>query len=147
MSDFIGEFYHTVDTKGRVIIPQKFREQLGSLFYISKGLDGCLWISPEEEWKDFREKLRELPTIDKASRQFKRFFTSGATECEVDKQGRVLIPQPLRNYAGIEKEAVLVGTDNRIEVWGRDNWMDQSDLSSEKMDEIAMHLSNVGVNI
>ena len=91
MDGFIGEYYHTIDTKGRVIIPQKYREDLGDTFILSKGLDGCLWIHPMDEWREFTAKLRELSTIDKESRQFKRFFMSGATECEFDKQGRILV--------------------------------------------------------
>ncbi len=147
MEGFIGEYYHSIDAKGRVIIPQKYRESLGDIFFISKGLDGCLWIMPEEEWNIFKEKLRELPTIDKASRQFKRFFTAGATDCEFDKQGRILIPAALRKYAGITKDVVLAGMDTRIELWSQEKWEEISQVTDDKMDEIASHLSDLGVDI
>jgi len=147
MEGFIGEYYHSIDAKGRVIIPQKYRDDLGDLFFISKGLDGCLWISPEEEWNDFKSRLRELPTIDKASRQFKRFFTAGAAECEFDRQGRILIPAALRKYAGIGKDVVLAGMDTRIELWSQERWEEVSNISDENMDEIAAHLTDLGVSI
>lgn len=128
MDGFIGEYYHTIDTKGRVIIPQKYREDLGETFILSKGLDGCLWIHPMEEWREFTANLRELSTIDKGSRQFKRFFMSGATECEFDKQGRILVPASLRKYADLQKDVVLTGMDTRIELWSAEKWDVESDL-------------------
>lgn len=147
MDGFIGEYNHSIDAKGRIIVPQKYREDLGDVFFLSKGLDGCLWISPADEWNSFKEKLRQLPTIDKASRQFRRFFTAGATECEFDKQGRILIPAALRQYAGITKDVVLAGMDTRIEVWSREKWEEISQITDDNMDEIASHLSDLGVNI
>ena len=147
MQGFISEYYHTIDTKGRVIIPLKFRDDLGDHFIISKGLDKCLWIHPLQEWEDFTLKLRDLSTIDKESRQFKRFFLSGAAECEFDKQGRILIPAPLRKYADIEKDVVLVGMDTRIEVWSLARWEAESDLDEEDMDAVAAHMSSLGIRI
>ena len=144
---FIGEYYHTIDAKGRVIIPQKFREELGDHFILSRGLDGCLWIQSQEEWNDFRGKLRQLSTIDKKSRNFKRFFTAGATPCELDKQGRILVPAALRKHAGLEKDVVLTGMDNRIELWSLDTWENVSDIDESGMDEIAQHLIELGVDI
>lgn len=144
---FIGEYYHTIDAKGRVIIPQKFRDELGEHFILSRGLDGCLWIQTKEEWDEFRVKLSKLSTIDKKSRNFKRFFTAGATPCELDKQGRILVPAPLRKHANLEKDVVLTGMDNRIELWSLSKWEDVSDIDEAGMDEIAQHLTELGVDI
>ena len=113
---FMGEYNHTIDAKGRLIIPAKFRELLGEEFVLTKGLDGCLSIYPMDEWKAFEEKLRALPLTNKNARTFSRFFVAGATMCELDKQGRILVPQTLREFAGLEKDVVLTGNLNRIEV-------------------------------
>ncbi len=147
MDGFIGEYNHTIDTKGRVIIPLRFREELGEKFYLSKGLDGCLWIHPMEEWQQFRASLRELSAIDEDSRLFKRFFLSGATECELDKQGRILIPGPLRTYAKLIKDVVVTGLDNRIEVWSQENWDIMNDLDPAAMNKVAARLSSMGIKI
>ena len=147
MDGFIGEYYHTIDSKGRIIIPQKFREELGDAFFISKGLDGCLWIHPSQEWEEFKESLRQLSAIDQDSRRFKRFFLSGAVECELDKQGRVLVPIPLRGYAGLTKDVVLAGMDNRIEVWSEAAWDAENDLDTDQMNDIASRLSGLGIRI
>ncbi len=144
---FIGEYNHTIDAKGRVIIPQKFREALGDSFYISKGLDGCLWIHPSEEWAAFRASLRELSAIDEDSRRFKRFFLAGATDCELDKQGRILIPAPLRNYADLTKDVVLAGMDNRIEIWSQSKWDGEDEINNANMNSIAARLSGMGIMI
>ena len=143
MDGFIGEYYHTIDTKGRVIIPQKYREDLGDTFILSKGLDGCLWIHPMDEWREFTAKLRELSTIDKESRQFKRFFMSGATECEFDKQGRILLPSSLRNAAGIEKDVVLAGMIDYIEIWDKERW----EGTSGDVDDIAASMAQRGIEL
>lgn len=119
---FIGEYNHTIDSKGRLIVPSKFREALGDEFVVTKGLDGCLFVYPMEEWTAFTDKLKELPLTKKDARQFSRFFLAGAASCEVDKQGRILIPSVLREFAGLEKDAVLVGVSSRIEIWSRSNW-------------------------
>ena len=147
MDGFIGEYYHTIDTKGRVIIPQKYREDLGDTFILSKGLDGCLWIHPMDEWREFTAKLRELSTIDKESRQFKRFFMSGATECEFDKQGRILVPASLRKYADLQKDVVLTGMDTRIELWSAEKWDVENDMDDEDMEAVAAHMESLGGNI
>ena len=102
---FIGEYNHTIDTKGRLIVPSKFREALGDEFVVTKGLDGCLFVYPMEEWTAFTDKLKDLPLTKKDARQFSRFFLAGAASCEVDKQGRILIPSVLREFAGLEKDA------------------------------------------
>ncbi len=115
MHMFMGEYNHTIDAKGRLIIPSKFREILGDVFVVTKGLDGCLFVYDNEEWKRFEEKLRSLPITNKEARQFVRFFLAGATEAEVDKQGRILIPNVLREFAELTKDVVLVGVGSRIE--------------------------------
>ena len=121
---FMGEYNHTIDTKGRIIIPSKFRDTLGDDFVITKGLDGCLFVYDKTEWQVFEEKLKSLPLTNKDARQFVRFFLAGAALVEVDKQGRVLIPLVLREFAGIEKDTVLIGVGSRIEIWSKEKWND-----------------------
>lgn len=144
-SMFIGEYNHTIDSKGRLIVPSKFREALGDEFVVTKGLDGCLFVYPMEEWTAFTDKLKELPLTKKDARQFSRFFLAGAASCEVDKQGRILIPAVLREFAGLEKDAVLVGVSSRIEIWSRSNWEKISDVDIEDMDNIAEHMEDIGI--
>ena len=119
---FIGEYNHTIDAKGRLIVPSKFRELLGSEFVVTKGLDGCLFVYPNEEWVTIEEKFKSIPLTTKDARKFSRFFFAGATSCEVDRQGRILLPQVLREYADLQKEVVLAGVLSRIEIWNRDRW-------------------------
>ena len=114
---FMGEYQHNIDSKGRLIVPAKFREGLGTVFVITKGLDNCLFVYTNDEWKVFEEKIKKLPLTNKDVRKFVRFFFSGAIECETDNQGRVMIPQNLREYAGIKKEVISIGVSNRIEIW------------------------------
>lgn len=142
---FIGEYNHTIDAKGRLIVPSKFRESLGEEFVVTKGLDGCLFVYPMEEWNEFTEKLRELPLTKKDARQFSRFFLAGAASCEVDKQGRILIPAVLREFAELEKDAVLVGVSSRIEIWSKANWEAVNDTSDEDMEDIAEHMADLGI--
>ena len=111
---FMGEYNHTIDAKGRLIIPSKFRELLGEEFVLTKGLDGCLSIYPMDEWNAFEEKLRALPLTNKNARTFTRFFVAGATNCELDKQGRILVPQTLREFAGLEKEIGRASCRERV---------------------------------
>ena len=142
---FMGEYNHTIDAKGRLIIPSKFREILGDVFVVTKGLDGCLFVYDNEEWKRFEEKLRSLPITNKEARQFVRFFLAGATEAEVDKQGRILIPNVLREFAELTKDVVLVGVGSRIEIWGKERFEDAA--AFEDMDEIAEHMAELGLGI
>jgi MraZ protein len=145
MTMFMGEYNHTIDSKGRLIIPSKFREALGSEFVITKGLDGCLFVFPEKEWLAFEEKLRSLPLIDKNARRFSRFFLAGASTCELDKQGRILVPGTLREFAQMDKEVVLTGMLDRIEVWSKEKWNENS--SYDDMDDIAASMQELGLNI
>ena len=142
---FIGEYNHTIDSKGRLIVPSKFREELGDEFVVTKGLDGCLFVYPMEEWTVFTNKLKELPLTKKDARAFSRFFLAGAASCEVDRQGRILIPAVLREFAGLEKEAVLVGVSSRIEIWSKENWEKASDVGVDDMDNIAEHMEDLGI--
>lgn len=142
---FMGEYNHTLDAKGRLIIPAKFRETLGDAFIVSKGMDGCLFVFTNEEWEGFAEKLRSLPMIDKEARQFTRYFLSGATEVEVDKSGRVLLPSVLREFAGISKDAVLVGVGSRVEIWSKELW--EGTVTYQDMDDITKHMIELGIGI
>ena len=137
---FMGEFQHNIDVKGRIIIPVKFREGLGDSFIITRGLDQCLFAYPMEEWRLLEEKLKKLPLTKKDARAFTRFFFSGAVECEVDKQGRVNVPGPLRKYAALEKECVVIGVSNRIEFWAENNWETYFEESEDSFAEIAENM-------
>ena len=144
---FMGEYNHTIDAKGRLIIPSKFREGLGEEFVVTKGLDGCLFVFPNDEWHAFEEKLKALPLTNKNARQFARFFGAGATTCELDKQGRVLLPGTLREFAGLDKDVVLTGMLNRIEVWSKAKWNENNCLDDSAMDEIAEQMTDLGLSI
>ena len=142
---FYGEYNHTIDAKGRLIIPAKYREVLGDTFYVTKGLDGCLFVYDKNEWAAFEEKLKSLPITSKDARKFVRFFLAGATMAEVDKQGRILIPASLRKYAELEKEVMLLGVGNRVEIWNKEKWEDAS--TYDDMDEVAEHMDGLGLSI
>lgn len=142
---FMGEYNHTVDTKGRLIIPSKFRELLGEEFIVTKGLDGCLFVFPQNEWQAFEEKLRTLPLTQKGARTFTRFFVAGATPCELDKQGRILLPATLREFAGLDKDVVLAGMLNRIEIWSKAKWTENN--AYDDMDDIAEQMTDLGLSI
>jgi MraZ protein len=137
---FMGEYQHNIDTKGRIIVPAKFRELLGDTFVITRGLDRCLFGYPVDEWKQVEEKLKALPLTKKDARAFTRFFFSGASECELDKQGRINIPSPLVGYAQLEKECVVLGVSNRIEIWSKELWEDYFEESEESFAEIAENM-------
>ena len=131
---FMGEYSHNIDAKGRMIVPSKFREQLGDEFVVTKGLDGCLFVYPNEEWQNIEEKFRNVPLTSKE-----------ATTCEVDKQGRILLPAVLREFAGLEKEVVSVGVLKRIEIWDKNRWQDTN--TYDDMDEVAEHMAELGLSI
>lgn len=142
---FMGEYNHTIDIKNRLIVPSKFREALGEEFVITKGLDGCLFVYEHTEWTAFEEKLKSLPLTNKDARTFVRFFLAGAASVEVDKQGRVLIPAVLKEFAGINKDVVLIGVASRIEIWSKERWDDES--AYEDVESIAEHMSELGLGI
>ncbi|NHM29693.1 division/cell wall cluster transcriptional repressor MraZ [Neobacillus terrae] len=137
---FMGEYHHNIDNKGRLIVPSKLREDLGDLFIITRGLDQCLFGYPLSEWSLIEEKLKALPLTKKDARAFTRFFFSGATESEIDKQGRVNIPAPLLQYAKLEKECVILGVSNRIEIWSKQIWEDYFTESEQSFAEIAENM-------
>ena len=145
MHMFMCEYNHTIDAKGRLIIPSKFREALGDEFVVTKGMDGCLFVFDNSEWQAFEEKLRSLPMIDKEARQFTRYFLAGAASLEVDKQGRILLPAVLREFAEITKDAVLVGVGNRVEIWSKDRW--EGTVTYQDMEEISRHMIELGIGI
>ena len=142
---FMGEYNHTIDAKGRLIIPSRFRDLLGEEFVLTRGLDGCLSIYPMDEWAAFEEKLRALPLTNKEARTFSRFFVAGATTCQLDKQGRILLPQTLREFAQLEKDVVLSGNLNRVEIWSKANWTDNN--AYDDMDDIAEQMTDLGLSI
>lgn len=144
---FIGEFEHNIDDKGRLIMPAKFREELGKEFVVTKGLDGCLFVYSEKEWSNIVETMHEKPMTTLKARKFMRFFFAGATNCEVDRQGRILLPLNLREYAGLTKEVVLAGVSSRIEIWSKDKWEDTSEYSADEMDAIAEDMAELGIFI
>lgn len=144
---FMGEFQHNIDSKGRIIVPAKFREGLGESFILTRGLDRCLFVYPMDEWKILEGKLKKLPLTKKDARAFTRFFFSGAVECEVDRQGRINIPQPLRNYAVLNKECTVIGVSNRIELWSSEKWEEYFNDSEESFAEIAENLMDFDIDI
>ena len=141
---FIGEYGHAIDANNRIILPSKFREDLGDSCIMTKGLDGCLYVYPRDEWAILEEKLKSLPLTSKDARAFVRFFFSGANEMTFDKQGRTLIPQNLMQYAGIVKEVVSIGVSNRIEIWSKEKWNSYTE-SDINMDEIGEKMSELGI--
>lgn len=140
---FMGEYNHTIDAKGRIIVPSKFRETLGDEFVVTQGLDGCLFVYPNDEWQNFITQLKNLPG-SKDARQLQRYFMAGAASCEVDKQGRILIPTKLREQAALEKDIVFVGVISKIEIWSKERWESNNEYGD--MDQIAEHMSELGLS-
>ena len=142
---FIGEYHHNIDDKGRLIIPSKFRYELGEKFIITKGLDGCLFVYPKNEWESIISKLKVLPFTKKDARTFMRFFISSATECEFDKQGRINITSPLAAYADLTKECVVIGVNDRLEIWSKEKFDEFFAHNEESLSDIADNLFDIGV--
>lgn len=136
----MGEYQHTIDSKGRMIIPAKFRDGLGEQFVLTRGLDQCLFGYPMSEWKLIEEKLKALPLTKKDARAFTRFFFSGAVECDLDKQGRINIASNLLQYAKLEKECVVIGVSNRIELWSKSIWEQYTEEQEDSFAEIAENM-------
>lgn len=141
----MGEYQHNMDNKGRLIIPAKFRDELGDNFVATRGLDNCLFIYPIKEWKVLEEKLTSLPITSKNARSLVRFFFSGATECELDKQGRISIPTNLRNYAELEKQVIIIGLASRIELWSEDSWDQYLESAEDSSEDIASAMEELGI--
>ncbi len=141
----IGEYRHNMDVKGRVAIPAKFREKLGTGAIITRGLDNCLFVFGSNEWELLVSKLTSLPLSQANSRAFVRLMLSGASDLEFDVQGRILIPDYLRKYAGLKKEVIITGLYNRIEVWDAERWQEYRQKTESKTEEIAERLSDLGI--
>ena len=141
---FMGEYNHSIDAKGRLIIPSKFRDTLGDEFVVTKGLEGCLFVFEKYDFETFMDKLNEKSDLEAKVRKIKRFFISGAQEMEPDKQGRKLVPPVLREYAGLEKEVVFAGVGGHIEIWDKAKWEDVT--SFDDINDIAEELSNIGIS-
>ena len=141
----IGEFEHSIDTKGRLVLPAKIKDDLGKEFIVTQGLDGCLFGYSLEEWNKFEEKLKTLPLTNKITRDFVRFFLSGAVEEETDKQGRFLLPANLREYASLTKDAVIIGVGTRIELWDKKKWNEYNSEENLSVDKIAEKMTEIGI--
>ncbi|MBP2635129.1 MAG: cell division protein MraZ [Firmicutes bacterium] len=142
---FMGEYSHTIDNKGRLIFPAKFRDELGEVFIATKGLDNCLFVYTRSEWAILEEKLKKLPLAKPEARAFVRFFFSGAAELDCDKQGRVLLPTNLREHARLDKDVVVIGVSTRIEVWDKVAWDEYNQKVSPTVAEIAENLADLGI--
>ena len=140
---FMGEYQHAVDEKGRLIVPAKFREELGERFVITRGLDNCLFVYPVQEWALLEQKLKALPFTKSDARAFMRFFFSGAAECELDKQGRVLIPNNLREHARLKREVVVLGVSGRGEIWSQEVWQQYSSETNLSFESIAEKIMDI----
>jgi MraZ protein len=138
-----GEFQHNIDIKGRMIMPAKFRDELGDKFVATKGLDKCLFIFPLSEWDKLDKQLSEL-SLSKG-REIQRFFYGGMTLCEIDKQGRILIPASLRDYAMLEKDIIVIGLNKRAEIWSKSNWDNQNERFIQNTDEVALQMEELGI--
>lgn len=144
---FTGEYSHSFDKKGRVIIPAKFREELGDKFYIGRGLDKCLFVYPIETWTEFSLKLKKLSVFNSEQRYFSRKFISGFSECNFDKQGRILVPPSLRKYSNMKEEAVVIGVLDRIEIWSKEEWDNYSDPDNFDFDDISEKMAELGIDM
>lgn len=142
---FLGEFQHTLDDKGRLTIPARFREGLGDSFVVTRGLDGCLFAYPLSEWQVLESRLKSLPLTRKDARAFVRFLFSGASECELDKQGRIMIPQTLREHAKLDKDVVVIGVSNRVEFWAKEQWEQYMTQAEGSFEAIAENLEGLGL--
>ena len=142
---FMGEYHHNIDDKGRLIIPSKFRYELGEKFIITKGLEGCLFVYPKSEWDNIISKLKTLPFTKKDARTFMRFFISSATECEFDKQGRINITSPLAAYADLKKECIVIGVNDRLEIWSDERFTTFFSDNEEHLTDIAENLFDVDI--
>lgn len=142
---FLGEFQHTLDDKGRLTIPARFRDGLGERFIVTRGLDNCLFAYPASEWQVLESRLKSLPLTKADARAFVRFLFSGAAECELDKQGRVMVPAPLREHARLDKDVVVIGVSNRVEIWSKDRWEGYVEQAEQSFEDIAENLEGLGL--
>lgn len=141
----MGEFQHSIDEKGRLIIPSKFREELGNTFILAKGLDHCIFVYPMPEWSRVEERLRQLSFTHADARSFSRFFFSGAVESEMDKQGRVQLPPNLREYASLDRDVVTIGVSARMEIWNKQTWSTYSNQAQGDYELIAEKITDLNL--
>ena len=142
---FIGEYQHTLDAKGRMFVPSRFRDDLGDFFIVTLGLDNCLFVFPQEEFDRLKAKLDAVSITNKDARRFARFFFARACECEMDKQGRIILPNNLREYAGLVKDVTVVGVSNRVEIWNTADWEDEHSFENFSPDELSEKLGLLGL--
>lgn len=142
---FLGEFSHSIDEKGRLAIPKKFRVELQKGLIITRGLDNCLFVFPDTEWQKLADQLKKLPLTQANARAFVRLMFAGASEEELDKQGRMIIPQFLRDYAAIEKNVIVAGLMNRVEIWAEGKWNAYKQSAEKKHTDLAEQLAAIGV--
>ncbi|WP_276355936.1 division/cell wall cluster transcriptional repressor MraZ [Cohnella caldifontis] len=143
---FLGEYQHSIDDKGRIIIPAKFRDALGPDFIVTRGLDHCLFVYPRSEWNQLEQRMKSLPSMAANARAFTRLLFSGASECEWDKQGRINVPAHLREYAKLEKDCTVIGVSSRVEIWDSATWEEYSRQSQDSFNEIAEKLVDFDFN-
>jgi MraZ protein len=142
---FLGEYAHTIDDKGRLTIPAKFRDELEGGVVVTRGLDGCLWAYGRSEWENLAEKIGKLPTTNEAARNFSRFMFSGAFDSVPDRQGRILVPQNLRDYAVIQEDTVIIGVMNRLEIWNPARWSKVVTQVEQDPAAMAAQLQDLGI--
>lgn len=142
---FMGEYHHSLDEKGRLIVPSKFREPLDGRCVVTRGLDNCLFMYPVPEWEAMEAKLRQLPLTQRDARAFVRFFFSGATDLDLDKQGRIMIPPNLREFADLEKDVIVIGVSTRIELWSKGVWESYVEEAESSFDAIAEKIVDLGI--
>lgn len=142
---FLGEFEHSIDSKGRLTIPAKFREQLAGGIVITRGLDGCLWAFSREEWQKVSERITSLPMANTEARRFTRFMFSSASESIPDRNGRVIIPQKLLQHANIDRDVVVAGVMNKIEIWNPEHWQEEQSKVTEDPESLAAQLADLGI--
>jgi len=143
----MGEYHHNIDDKGRLTIPSKFREDLGDKFVITRGLENCLFAYSENDFQKIVAELQQIPFTKRDARQFMRFFLSGATTVEIDKQGRINISTPLISYANLKKECVVIGTGDRLEIWSSEGWDEFFNSTKDNMSDIAEGLFSTNINL
>jgi MraZ protein len=141
----VGEYYYAIDGKGRLALPSKFREQLGKDVVVSRGLERCLWVYPKKEWEIWAEKLMKLPLAQANTRAFVRLMMAGAHRVEIDSQGRILIPESLRQYAFVGKRVAVIGLYSRIEIWDFTRWQSYQERTEQESGDIAEKLGELGI--
>jgi len=142
---FIGEYSHTIDTKGRMAVPSKFRQELKDGAVVTRGVDACLFVYTRDEWQALAEKLSTLPISDPKARAFARLMLAGAMDVSFDSQGRILIPSYLRDYAGIKKKTIVAGLYSRLEIWDEEKWQGYKEKSEKETERISKHMSELGI--